>query len=103
MLKLTPNPTFDAPVHLPIPGQKESAVINFKFRYKNTDEVTEFTARIAGRPDLEVLTEIVVGWSGVEADFSESALGELLKNYHGLAMLITKAYYGELYKARAGN
>ncbi len=104
MLKLTPNPTFTAPVEIHVPGS-EKIKVPFVFAYKDKDEYKAFTESAAEgtKGELEILLEIVLGWENCDAKFSPEAFAFLLKKYHGAGTAIFAAYVNELTGARLGN
>jgi hypothetical protein len=102
MFKLIPNPTFETDVEIPTPGQP-NGVIKFKFRYKDVDELAEFSKRLGELGDVDSIVEVTESWSGVDTEFSKNAVEMLLKKYSGSAVPIMKKYFDELTKARRGN
>ena len=104
MLKLTPNPTFTAPVEIHVPGSGKIKV-PFVFVYKDKDEYKAFTDEAASgkKEELDILLEIVKGWENCDIPYSPEALGTLLKKYHGSGPAIFAAYVNELTGARLGN
>lgn len=104
IFKLNPDPTFEAPVVIAVPG-KPAAKLRLIFRHKTRDEAKAFFERAANSDEKEStqLLEIVAGWVDVDAEFSEVALGQLLQNYHSAAQAIFEAYTGALTQARRGN
>ena len=104
MLKLTPNPTFNATVEIHIPGSGKVKV-PFVFAYKDKDEYKEFTneASKGNKDEIDVLLEIVKCWESADVPYSPEALGTLLKKYHNSGTAIFAAYVNELTGARLGN
>lgn len=104
MFKIQPNPTFQATVKIPVPGGKTEGLV-LVFKHKTRDETADFFSRAASYKgkDAKLMLEIIDGWQGVDADFSEDALMRLLQNYHGATKAIFDAYLEELGQARAGN
>lgn len=104
MLKLQPNPTFRASVGITVPGESKPALVDIEFRHQPKEKLVEFTKRLAdGRSDVEILEEILVGWKGVDAEYSPSALRDLLSNYPASGLEILKAYLAELSESRRKN
>lgn len=101
-LKLNPNPTFIASLKVRQPGGAVEE-IELEMRHRDSDALNELMAKAKSRPEREVVADIVVGWRGMEVEFSQSNLDTLLKNYPGLASLILGDYVVELMNARAGN
>jgi hypothetical protein len=102
MFNLIPNPAFEADVEIPVPG-KPNAVVKFQFRYKDTEELSDFSKRLVDLNDVDSIVEVTEGWSGVDTDFSKAAVETLVKKYGGVAIPILKKYFDELMKARRGN
>lgn len=104
MFKIKPDPTFNAIVKIPVAG-KEPADLAVVFKHKTRDEVEDYFARARKHQgkDARLLMEIVAGWQGVDAEFSESSLTDLVQNYHGAIKAIFDAYLTELSQAKAGN
>ncbi len=104
MFKLNPNPTFKAKVGIPTPGGKTQD-IEFEFRHRTVSAFDAFIRdeKVRTMDNLDFVMELVVGWSGVDADFSRDAVSTLLENYHGAAFAIRDAYLSELSAARLKN
>ena len=104
MLKLTPNPTFTAPVEIHVPGSGKIKV-PFVFVYKDKEEYKAFTDEAASgkKEELDILLEIVKGWENCDIPYSPEAFATLLKKYHGSGSSIFAAYVNELTGARLGN
>ncbi|MBW9332452.1 hypothetical protein FEE59_02890 [Herbaspirillum sp. RU 5E] len=103
MLKLQPNPTFILPVDVPVAGEPQPTKIKVTARYHKPDELKALLDENPKMTIDEFVQANVVGWDGVEGAFSEDGLRELLRSYHGLALVIHKAYFNEVYKAAQGN
>lgn len=103
MLKQQPNPTFSLPVDVPVAGEPQPTKIKLTARYHKPDELK---ALLDAAPEMtvdEFVAANIVGWEGVEGSFTEEGLRALLNSYHGLGLVIHKAYFAELYKAARGN
>ena len=70
MFNIIPDPTFEAVVDVPVPG-KGTLPITLVYKHKSRTELVEFFDRVSasGKTDAEIISEIVVGWKGVSADF----------------------------------
>lgn len=101
--KLQPKPTFWAKVSISVPGQDKPAVIDVEFRHKTKGELRDFFDAIPVRDDLDMITEIVCGWRGVDTEFSVDALGELIDNYPQSALGIITAYQSAIFEAKRKN
>lgn len=104
MFKLNPNPTFTASVEIPRPGE-DAGKIDFTFKHRTRDQVKAIIeASQGGKPDIEILDDIVDGWGeSVDAKFSRKALEQLLQNFHGAGLAIMRTYFKELAQGRSGN
>jgi hypothetical protein len=102
MLKLAPEPTFVAAVTVPVPGGSDE-LINVTFRHQGKAALKVWIDAAASRDDLDSLSEVIVGWSGVEAEFSRDALAAVLDAYPRAAVSMLESYVGELGKAAAKN
>jgi hypothetical protein len=111
MFKLQPNPTFRAKVLIHVPGEPAGVPIEFEFRHKTVTEAKALGERyqqaIAERGavegNVETLDEIIVGWSGVEAEYSREVLRRLVDTFAGAGPAILKGYMEGLSGARLGN
>lgn len=102
MFKLQPNPTFVAPVAIPVPGAAAQE-INVTFAHKGKSEIKAYLDLATTREDIDSLSEIVLGWDGVDADFTRDNLAVLLDAYPGAAMALLTSWVNELGKAVAKN
>ena len=115
MLKLNPNPTFDAEVRITVPGQAETESITLTFKYIPKKELQDFfkshqavfdkkgkLIKPASSDDA-MLSEIIVGWGGVEVEYTRENLKVLLNNYHAAASDIIAGYVKALAESRAKN
>lgn len=80
MFKLIADPTFEAEVQVPRPGQ-EAVPLKLVYRHRARDELKAWVESLKGRLDDETVPEIVVGWHDVDAEFSKEALLQLLQQY----------------------
>jgi hypothetical protein len=104
MLKLQPNPTFKWPVKITLPGETKPATVVFEFRHKSKEAVEAFRKDLVNRTDEAILSEIVVTWhEGIEAEYSEVALGQLISNYPPAAMEILDSYLVAMLESRRKN
>jgi hypothetical protein len=104
MLKLQPNPTFKWPVKLTLPGESKPSTVVFEFRHKTKEGIETFRKELINRTDEAILGEIVVTWhEGIEAEYSEVALGQLISNYPAAAMEILDAYLVAMLESRRKN
>ena len=108
MFTLEPNPTFTAPVAIPLPGG-EAATIDITFRHMGREALQRFLGRVKDMPDAEAAEEIIADWSGVAGADGEPLpssaenIMALLDNYHGAALAILQTYIRELTGQRVKN
>jgi|SRR5690606_30700404 len=102
MFKLQPNPTFWARVEIHRPGD-DAQMVEIECRHKSRDDAVRFAESLSERDPLESLREIVVGWRGVDVEFSPDALAAMHQNYASAADRILAAYFDELRGARRKN
>lgn len=109
MFKITPNPTFETNVILPLPGGNEVGEIKVTFRYFKPADFELFMAKNGTLEPAEVLKEIMTGWNDVkdaegnDVPFNNTNLATLLANYHTAARDILVAWRIGLSGARAKN
>lgn len=103
MFKLQPKPTFVCKVPVPVAGEERPAEVKFEFNHFNREKLTEYLASLPGREDIDSLSEIVVGWKDVDADFSDENFKTFLSNYPGAALCIVKKYVSESLEAKTKN
>lgn len=102
MLKLNPSPTFKTKVGIPVPGA-EAVKVEFEFKALKRKELGQFLTDSKDREDAINLGAVVVGWTGVDKEFSQEALALLLDNYVGSAAAIFAQFLDELTARRQGN
>lgn len=99
-LHLNHNPTFKTKVGIPVPELGE-VEITVDFKYLDKDALKVFLERTEQvKDDFVILSEIVLGWSGVDTPFSKEALGVLIKNYHASARVLMHHFLKELSQQR---
>ncbi len=101
--KLQHNPTFKARVPVSVPGEAVSPEIVVEFRYLGKKAVADYFRNLGGKSDAEALAGIVVGWEGVDAEYSAETLAELLDNYPAAAADLFEVYRRELLEAKRKN
>jgi hypothetical protein len=104
MFKILPQPTFEAIVEVPVPGS-DAAPLCLVFKHKNRKEVVDFfdMASKAEAIDATVLSEIIIGWKDVDAEFNVSNLQQVIDNYHAVVPAIFKTYGEQLAEGRRKN
>ena len=108
MFTLQPKPTFKAEVLIHGPGGGD-AKLKLEFAHLGKKALKEFYDSMKveegaePRDDLDAISEIVVGWDGVDTPFSKDALAKLLDNYPSAAFSILEAYSGAVFEAKRKN
>lgn len=108
MFQLEPNPTFTAPVSIPLPGG-ETATVDFTFAHMGRKALQLFLDQVKEKPDAETVRQIVTGWAGVAGKDGEQLrctaenIAAMLDNYHGAALAILQTYIRELTGQRVKN
>lgn len=125
MIKLVPNPTFEAPVKLAVPGQKEPVEVTFTFRalarkhliallivtkvaqaswLKRNWEYLKLSWRV-GHPAgvIDMLNEVITGWKGFDVDYSKNALHTLVSEFPGAHSSIFLSYLENQEEGRRKN
>jgi len=102
-LKLDADPTFQAEVGIPVPGKGDVAVF-FTFKHRDQPAFEKFMqdARTKKMENVKFIMDVVVGWN-LDDPFNKENVAKLLRNYHGAAGAIGRAYGRELSGARLGN
>lgn len=109
MFKLCASPTFAAKAGITIPGEDKLAEISIVWRHKTRDQINDWIKRSATANDIDTLSEVIEGWSGVVdtqgtvVPYSRAALAELLQTFPAAGMDLFRAYLRELSASRAKN
>lgn len=104
-LKLQPNPTFWTPVQLSIAGADKPALVDFEFVHKTKEQIAEFLKSLekGDLGDDAILGDVIKNWKGVDAEYSQSALRDLMSNYPASGLEILRAYLAALTESRRKN
>lgn len=106
MFVLQPKPTFKETIEIPVPGEAPGS-ITFEFKRLGKKALRSLFKSIQDgaetREDSDVLAEIVVGWSGVDEDFSQTALETLCDAYPGSVTAIILGYNKAMMEGKAKN
>jgi len=110
MFKLKPSPTFKLNASLTVPGE-EPAILPLEVNYLNPEALGKWEEKYGGKPELDGLFEIIVGWDagavkdpdGRDVAYSKDALARLLKEYHRAGHQIMMAYMREVLGVRIKN
>lgn len=107
MFDFHPAPTFTALVPLSAPGTADPWDVSFTFRHKGRRQIAEWVASWPGRPDEDILAEVIEGWDvkrkGTPVPYTKTALSELLDGYPAAAREIRDAYLRELTESKRKN
>jgi len=103
VFKLEPNPTFRCKIHIPVPGTAKGVPIEFEFRHKAKTTLQAYIEEAKTGEEVALLEEVIVGWSGVDAEYSRDSLALLLNNFPAAGAAILAGYVRELADARLGN
>lgn len=103
MFKLNPSPTFKSRVELTVPGQSAQAAIDIEWRHLSRTGIKRFFEGLADKSDAEALGQIIVGWSGIDAEYCAENLALLLDNYPTAGVELFDAFRRELMEARRKN
>lgn len=103
MLKINPDPTFTADVDITVPGKNETAKLSLTFKYLSKTAVKDFWENNKDKKDSDALTNIVVGWSGIDAEFTAENFDKFLDNYPAASFEILSSYQALLLESKAKN
>lgn len=109
-ISLNPTPTFEADVALSEPGQAEPVNVAFVFKHKGRKDLDAFVKLPVEREasgnaikDPEYLADIVVGWPGVDAEFTPENFATFLEARPTAGQEIYRAYLKNLTQSRVKN
>lgn len=107
MFVLQPNPTFDYPVDISIPGG-DAKPITFVFKYRDAESLLAFMESMTAdtkkpRKDIDILMDMIGGWKDVDSEFSKENLALLIKNYPLAKQEIFNGYLDAFYKGKEKN
>lgn len=109
MIKLNPDPTFEATVKLSVPGAADPVEINMTFRHMASDKVAAWFKENVEVRSSDALDKVIVSWTGVMGDdgqmvpYCREALDTLLKNYRPATTEILAAWQREMNESRLKN
>jgi len=104
MLKITPDPKFTADVQITVPGLAEPVSVTMTFKYRTRKEMLDFLEAEKDKQLSETMrNDVVLGWSGFDADFSKENLALFLENYPAAPLEIWTEYNKQLYGSRVKN
>lgn len=100
MIKIKPEiSTFKAPVQL-TPFGAEPETVAIEYAYMPVSKTIDLTKE---KTIAEVLAEIVRGWEGIDAPFSQEALAELTDHNPAIGLELFQGFFTALSGARAKN
>ena len=94
MFKIDPDPTFEAPVKIHVPG-KGDGTIYVSFRYMDAAARAAYVSAMGQKTNAEALTEIIDGWREVDVPYSAENLEKLLNRYDTAATALFNAFFRE--------
>lgn len=103
MFTLQAQPTFWATVRVSKPGSPKPEPLEMEFKWLGRDALKDYLTSLEGRDDDDALSEIVVGWKGVDAEFSKENFSRLLDAYPQSAVAIFSTFRAELLQAKEKN
>lgn len=100
--KLKANPTFFAKVSIPQAGG-EPQVLEVEFRHMTAKQWEEWRTRLQTMSIQDAVAQAVVGWRGVDVEFSPAALEQLMDEYIPAGPALLAAFGKELALGKQGN
>ncbi|HEY0684765.1 MAG TPA: phage tail assembly chaperone [Steroidobacter sp.] len=110
-VRLQPEPTFEAPVKIHVPGKGELEM-NWTFRYRNAEEVLKFQRKWTGGEgsrkktddfdSIGYIMDMAAGWELTE-EFNKKNVETFFRNYPTSATKVVSTYFEELAGARRKN
>jgi len=105
MFTLNPKPTFKVDVTISTP--ESSGVIEIEFKHKGRKALKAYFDSLGegenARSDKDALSELIAGWSKIDAEYSVENLETLLDNYPTAAKAIFEAYNKGLFEGKQKN
>lgn len=98
---LAVKPTFKAKVGIKVHGG-EAVDVEFEFKHRTRDQLTEWLKGLDKRKDAEVLSDVLAGWA-LDDEFTPENIAILCQNFAGAPREIVDAYLGEISQARRKN
>ena len=100
-IKLCAEPTFKAPVQIPVPGAGPTPV-EFTFKHRTREQVLAWLGDTQESGDVKTVQDVASGWE-LDDEFNAENIGTLCSNYAGAGFAIVQTYLDELRGARAKN
>lgn len=98
-----PNPTFEAPARITVPGQEALGEFVGVWKYKGRKALKAFIQGLGEMSDIEAIGEVLIGWREVDVPFSAEALQTVLDNYPASPEELLQAYFIGLQESRLKN
>lgn len=115
MFKLNPDPTFTAPVKIPVHGGESQKVV-FVFKHMDDQGLAGFhkwlsehnkkkikSIKESLEHEVAFLLKVVEGWEDVDSDFSKDNLIAMISNYKGAAGAIFETWKAEIAQSAEKN
>jgi len=109
MIKLIPDPTFECPVRMTVPGKPDPVEVPMTFRHMTAEQESAWFAESKDYPVAEAMAGILRDWRGVMGEdgstlpYTPENLVVLLKNYRPSAQEIVRAWQLGLTESRVKN
>ncbi len=111
MLKLKPErpETVTGDVEITVPGKEETETFKGVFKYRTKSEYIAFEKGFYGKTDIDVVADMLCGWSGIEDDngvqvvFSKENLEVFIEHYPTSSWEIRDAYVKALFESKVKN
>ena len=103
MLKINPNPTFDAEVKVTVPGDEKPGSVKLTFKYMSRKDLAAFWEKNKKKSDVDLFMNFVEGWKGIDAEFNAENVELFLNNYPASGQEITRQYQRLLLESRVKN
>lgn len=102
--KLQPDPTFKRRVSIPVPGDAKAGDIEFTFKFRSRDSLSEFYRSVsAGEiPRVDAILAMATGWD-LSDEFNAENVKVLDETFIGALERVVEAYWDEHTKALEKN
>lgn len=100
-LVLSAEPTFKAPVAIPVPGGAPVSV-EFTFRWRTREELVAWSEDMTKRTEGELVHSMCTGWE-LDDEFTVANVQLLCDKYQQASGALVQAYAEQLRGARAKN
>lgn len=100
-ITLDADPTFTAPVDIPVPGNSPVRV-QFTFKGRTREEYEAWIAELGTKSNVDAIMEVASGW-GLQLPFDRDTLVKFDNKYMAATRVILDKYIAEVTQARVGN